>query len=366
MLDIIKHLSLEIGPRGAGTINEKRSAAYIAEQFNKEGLKVEEQEFHTIPTFSYPYIIIYTLLTAAVLLRLFQEMLISIALAIISFIFYLLEEELYWPVLTKFLCIFGPKSRNVIGKFNIGKDKKIAIIAHYDSTKASYIFNPRRVGSLALTIKLNFVASMAILILISASFFINIVEYLALTACIPLIVSLLVLIHRELYHDYVPGANDNASGVAVLISLTKELKNIKNKEIWFIATGSEEAGMIGMYNILGKLRNYHIINIDNVGAGKIYVTKEEGIVIKYRPKGKLYKIASEISSQYGIGQISYTLLPTDATPAMCRSLDCITIIALGEKGIPVNYHWYNDTYEHINENNLEIVKKFVIEIVNRI
>lgn len=49
----------------------------------------------------------------------------------------------------------------------------------------------------------------------------------------------------------------------------------------------------------------------------------------------------------------YLGLSTDATPLLARGFQAVTIIALGEKGIPVNWHWYTDTVDAVDRKNLE-------------
>ena len=77
-----------------------------------------------------------------------------------------------------------------------------------------------------------------------------------------------------------PGANDNASGVAMLISLVDELNKTKNRKFnyLFVCFGGEEAGLVGsrfMSNHLpinkGKIR--FLLNLDIFGSG------EEGITV---------------------------------------------------------------------------------------
>ncbi|MEM3832402.1 MAG: M28 family peptidase [Thermoprotei archaeon] len=367
MITIIKMLSEEIGPRGAGSKEERKAAEYILKSFEEKGLKSKFIVFKTIPTFSYTYILVYSLAILGIIITVMSSI-IGIILMFISFILNLLEEEIYIPILTRTLSILGRESRNVIGILNEGKEKKIAIIAHYDSTKASYSFHPKRVGTLKTTIRLNFLSLALINVLALVGYFtgyLNGLFYWLLIISIPLFVSLIVLMHREIFHKYVPGANDNASGVAVLIDLIDKLKT-SDKEIWFIATGSEEAGMIGMYNMLKHLKGFYIINIDNIGAGRLYYTKKEGIIIKYQCKGRLKEIADEIGKKFKIEPVVYSLLPTDATPAIRRGFTCITIIALDNRGIPENYHWYNDKAEYIKEENLIKARDFVLEIVNKI
>lgn len=80
---------------------------------------------------------------------------------------------------------------------------------------------------------------------------------------------------------YFPGANDNASGVAMLLSLAQHYALKENKpkySIVFIAFGAEEAGLIGskrfsMYPVFPLEKIRLLINLDLMGGG------EDGITI---------------------------------------------------------------------------------------
>ena len=54
--DLLK-LAAEIGPRGACTAAEGKAALYIRGRFEERGLTATTQEFRTIDTYSYLYII---------------------------------------------------------------------------------------------------------------------------------------------------------------------------------------------------------------------------------------------------------------------------------------------------------------------
>ncbi|MBW3544523.1 MAG: M20/M25/M40 family metallo-hydrolase [Bacteroidetes bacterium] len=74
---------------------------------------------------------------------------------------------------------------------------------------------------------------------------------------------------------YFPGANDNASGIAMLLSLAKHFSQPANQpeqDILFVAFGAEEAGLLGssyfVQNPLVPLENISfMINLDITGTG---------------------------------------------------------------------------------------------------
>ncbi|HEY6951778.1 MAG TPA: M28 family peptidase [Bacteroidota bacterium] len=74
-----------------------------------------------------------------------------------------------------------------------------------------------------------------------------------------------------------PGANDNGSGVAVVLELIKTLKNYNwNCSIDFVFFDREENGMIGsqfyIQRVVNRNRHYGMINLDIEGTGdEVYV-----------------------------------------------------------------------------------------------
>jgi aminopeptidase YwaD len=85
---------------------------------------------------------------------------------------------------------------------------------------------------------------------------------------------------------YFPGANDNASGVAMLLYLAKHYSNHKPPcNLVFIAFGGEEAGLLGsryyVDNPIIPLEKTHfVLNLDILGTGEEGVTVVNGAVFK--------------------------------------------------------------------------------------
>ncbi len=97
---------------------------------------------------------------------------------------------------------------------------------------------------------------------------------------------------------YFPGANDNASGVSLLLSLAKHYaKNPAPYTIAFICFGAEEAGLIGSKYFtenplveLSKIR--FLVNLDLVGTGEAGAT-----VVNATLHPKEFSLLNEINSK---------------------------------------------------------------------
>ena len=128
---------------------------------------------------------------------------------------------------------------------------------------------------------------------------------------------ILIGAHLDSYRDS-PGANDNGSGVAVMIELARYLQKIKSKHkgaIKFIAFGAEELGILGSRRYvkensqsLKKCELY--FNIDDVGGNGLgAILLGEVGVIKLPPKLE-DKLSNELAVNPWEGQTSYwRLLP---------------------------------------------------------
>jgi Zn-dependent M28 family amino/carboxypeptidase len=84
---------------------------------------------------------------------------------------------------------------------------------------------------------------------------------------------------------YFPGANDNASGVAMMLSIAKEIQGqpLPNHNVLFIAFAGEEIGLEGSsffvnQHILGGDQISLVLNLDIMGSGEEGITVVNGTV----------------------------------------------------------------------------------------
>jgi Zn-dependent M28 family amino/carboxypeptidase len=85
---------------------------------------------------------------------------------------------------------------------------------------------------------------------------------------------------------YFPGANDNASGVAMLLELSRHIaQNPLNYSVVFVCFSGEEAGLLGSKHFVEKspipLKNIRfLLNLDLIGTGENGATVVNGSVFK--------------------------------------------------------------------------------------
>jgi len=142
---------------------------------------------------------------------------------------------------------------------------------------------------------------------------------------------------------YFPGANDNASGVAMILNLAKHYSTHPPKYTTvFIALSGEELGILGAkaftdHPLIDLTKIKFLVNFDLAGTG------EEGIRIV---NGSIFKEKFDLISKINLQQ---NLMPKiDIRGAACNSDHCFFY----EKGVPCFYIYtqggiraYHDIYD---------------------
>lgn len=226
VMEHVRELADVIGPRPATTDTEAEAADYIQGVFEARGLEVERQEFDCPRTYSWTFVV-YHLVTigAAVVSR--WSGLVALVLAVASTVVFWLDLDTRFSI-SRFLPK-GP-SQNVIARHiprarRGERTRRVVIIAHYDSAKASLAFSPGMVKNFNLSFALmkyaTFLTPVVIVfgMLPFAKRWQPWTWYAALAASAYLVLPLLINVHRELFMHATDGANDNASGVAAMLGV---------------------------------------------------------------------------------------------------------------------------------------------------
>jgi len=376
--DLLK-LAAEIGPRGACTAAEGKAALYIRSRFEERGFEAATQEFFCIDTYSYLYVIYLGIAFACgILSKWFPYYVAPIALAIAVLFAFDLET---FPVISRLLP--HKLSRNVIAETpSAGGKIGMVVVAHYDSARAALSFSPKLVKNFRLSFSLMIGSIFAValltvsnLVVKAASGGTNLWVWIAtLVMCAYMLVPITIMLHREISLDYTPGANDNASGVAAMLALADKVSEEESQVpgIMFVATGAEEVGTAGMVEFLkaygDRIEDALIVNLDNLGVGHVCYIDCEGMLLGHNSSPVLLWLAGKVveKKKFPVWRTSYRLLSTDATPALARGYQAMSVMAFDDEGMLPNWHWETDTVDSIEMENLEVVRGFLWNLARRI
>ncbi|MBU1670264.1 MAG: Zn-dependent exopeptidase M28 [Actinobacteria bacterium] len=374
MSEDVYELAVEIGPRGACTPAEGIAARYIRGRFEERGLECETQEFFTIDTYSYLYMI-YLSVAIACAVASFWFPYVAAPLALVNAVLFALDLETF-PVVSRLL----PQrlSRNVIGRAPSEEGGvSLVVVAHYDSARSALSFSPGMVKGFRKTFSLMIGCVFGVALLCWA----NLVIWIArgdanLWVWIPtvvisayLLVPLYIMIHREAAMTHTSGANDNASGVAAMLALMDKVSEERLGGVMFVATGAEEVGTAGMIRFLAEhgeeVRDALIVNLDNLGIGHLCYIDCEGMLFGHRSDPVLLWLSGKVveARRFPVWKSSYRLLSTDATPALARGYRAMSLMAFDDDGRLPNWHWETDTVEHLSIENLETARGFLWNLV---
>jgi hypothetical protein len=364
------------GHRGSATENERLAAEYLKSEMEAIGLETRLEHFVSYTSFSWVFLIIYGGSFAAGLIG-WEHPFWGVMLSALMLAVFYGECTSRWKPVVSIL----PKrpSQNVLGILkNESARKKLIFVAHYDSSKSGLSFHPAFVNSFRTAFIISAVMMVFLLEALIIRYFGGHGALLSLLRIIPmayLLLPIIILIHRELFGQYVQGAADNASGVATMLAVAEKLSATppRNFEVWFLATGCEEVNLVGMDSFI-RSHQYEInrdatyfLNLDNLGGGSLRYVTAEGMLKAYPSSPEMICAAERVAAQEEFNDVSphvYRLAGLDALVASSRGYKVLSLMGLDQAdGIP-NWHWPTDMPENVDFSLAEKGADFASRIVS--
>jgi hypothetical protein len=327
--------------RGSATPGERRSAEWVAGRLREQGaLDVRLEPFRYQRTFAHAQGIHFGVGALAALRR---SRLLAAA-ALVSF-------ELDYSGRNQWLRRLLPagEGTNVLARLPAYGERRrtVVLVAHHDAAHTGLMWDPRlsqagdraaarsgRRASLALLPELAFAGAALGLRRLPAA-------VLGLSVALSL---------DQARSPVVPGANDNASGVAGVLELVGRLARNRpaGLEVLVLVCGCEESGMGGMAawvrensSSLDPERTL-VLGLDTIGSGEPVVLEAEGGVwpVRYREE--------DVARAERAGLRRWRLGAwTDPALAALAGLPALSILSVREGGFP-NYHLPTDTPENVD------------------
>lgn len=242
----------------------------------------------------------------------------------------------------------------------------VVIVAHLDAAKTGLAWNPRitqsgaerhlRTQKVEPVIGLQGIAlaASAIAALLERGTFLR--RLIGVPAA--LLNLLAVLANLDIARSAsVPGANDNATGVAAALSLAASLAAapLRSTQVEFALVGSEESGMGGFHAFLenrsGNLdpTTTLVLGLDTLGCGTPIVAAAEGALMTHRYGEDELALADEgarlagqpVPQRWRIGGW------TDPLLALTRGIPAISLLSIGPGYYP-HYHHPSDLPEFVD------------------
>jgi Peptidase family M28 len=377
--------------RWPGTDAERRAANRLAERLRGSGRKAQIEPIYVHPE--------YSLVIAAHVLLAIAGSLIALASGAVGFVIVLFAAtSLYLDQNTRLYLLrslfFRRASQAVVSPgAKPSAPARLILSAHYDAAKTGLVFGPRSTRAakglsetarlLLGPIRLIFWAGIVPLLAVSAARMAGVdTTWLSLFQLLPtvvLLITLALLIDIAL-SGIVPGAYDNASGVAAVLSVAQQLDadRPRNLDVWVVLPGAEECNCEGMARWIAANRkkldaeNTYFLNLDSVSFGDPHYLVSEGAIVSYRLDRRMLELCEAIAEADRENGNRYRALPiripfhTDALPANTRRLRAISLIG-AEGGVgPPYYHTHEDTPDKLDEEAMTRAVEFTLELVRQI
>jgi peptidase M28-like protein len=388
-MDVIRELC-SFEDRLAGTDAERRAANRLATRLRDGGRRAEIE-----PTYVHPR---YGLVHATHCALGFAGSLLAIVQPVIGFAIVLATAvsmylDLNYRVYLVRRLFFRRASQNVVSPGQRpDAPARVFLCAHYDAARTGAAFDPKRVARGArLAARLSLPIgpfrilfwSLAILLPIlgarMAGIDSGLISLLQLFPTLILLVGAFLLTDIEL-SGAVPGANDNASGVATVLSLADELgaNPPAHLDVWVLLTGAEECLQEGMRSFVRAHRGdldrqtTYFVNVDTVGHGNVRFEAGAGWVVTYRLNRRLVELCNAIATADREDSNRYQARPLvhgvagDSMPPRIAGFPATAISCRNDLNYVPGYHTPHDTPEHVDPAALDRAHGFALELVRAV
>ena len=269
-------------------------------------------------------------------------------------------------------------SQNVVSPEDGGRPGTLVLVAHYDAGRAGAVF-AWRFADRALE---GFFWSIVVVLACCALRLVGLdalpVTVVQFAATVALIVSVPVLADIAL-SAVVPGANDNASGVATVLRLAERYGgDLDHFDLWVLLTGAEEGMELGVRAWLRAHRrrlaqgSTAFVCVDEVGAGTVRYARKEGYFLPSEHNQSLVELCEQIADEDRHDDARYGARPyvarraTDAFAARAAGFPAVSVSCLGTRDVAPHHHRESDTAENVDPDALERAFGFCSELIELI
>lgn len=371
----IKNLVAELealGHRGSATSNERAAAELVQEHLENLDIEVKLQSFNGHTSYG-TRILVHLLFGFIALALLFWFPLISICLSLTTFVSFLLETSSFPNGLSSIFS--GGKSQNLIGRIPANKQalRRIVICAHLDTQRTGWLWEPRKLKTVAsilgqapgplkapLFVLSLILLTQTVLGIIALQSTVNVEPSLLLIVFSVFYVSAIVVVGQWAVGSFVPGANDNATGVAcaLAVAMRWERSEHDDTELTVLITGCEESGLIGAavwarahQNELAEIPTA-FLNLDTLGCRQLHLLENEcalnGLVCEY-PEA-LLELCRSVATEMSLEMAESHVIPThtDGLAFLVRGIPGITLTSNEVGNFVPNYHLMSDRSENLD------------------
>jgi acetylornithine deacetylase/succinyl-diaminopimelate desuccinylase-like protein len=164
-------------------------------------------------------------------------------------------------------------------------------------------------------------------------------------------------------HKAVPGANDNLTGVAVLVGLGDRLRERppRGLRVILLSAGAEETLQEGIRGFaekhFGELPRdtTYFLNVDSVGSPELTLLEGEGPFVIRENTESFKDLVQRVADRAGIAlrRNMRARTSTDSVVPLRAGYPTATLVSINEFKSIDNYHWPTDVPDNVNMDTVE-------------
>lgn len=381
-LDYIRHLVDTIGPRGSTTEEEAAAASYVSDQLSALGYAPQRQPFLGAESAYAPYAL-FAALALLSLVLFWQPQPVGAAGAALltgAILISVVQELQFKPNLLRWLLRLDD-SQNMVARISAQSERAaqtVVVTAHLDTHRTPLVF---RSAAWLKFFELLMPAGLAAALILLALFVVGIAEpalilrQLALLPGVVMLAILLLMVQAD-RTPFTRGADDNASGVGVLLNLAQRLHEapLQNTEVITVFTGCEEVGAYGadaFFAAHPELRGAVHLTIDQVGGlgTQPCVVRGEQFLVPARSDPALLALADAVLARRpDLGATTRSLHGAygELSIGVKHGLRAIAIGALDAEGHSPNWHKLSDDMTTLDPQVVERCEALIWELLQEV
>ncbi|HEX6461602.1 MAG TPA: M28 family peptidase [Thermoleophilaceae bacterium] len=258
----------------------------------------------------------------------------------------------------------------------------LVFVSHHDAAHSGFFFNPAVASALARFTGLGSggegrfapppmapIAAAPAFVALGAISGLRWLRLLGSLMCTGIIGSFIDMAVRSA----VPGANDNASGVATLLGVARRLSERppEGVTVLCVSTGAEESLMEGMRAFAARHfaqlspERTAVVCVDTVGSAHLVLAGAEGLLRVREYDAELSGLIAACADRLGVplrrgGRMRFA---TDGYVALRHGLPAALLTSVNDAGTPSDYHWHTDTPDRLDYGQIEAAVALCEELV---
>jgi hypothetical protein len=378
----VRYLAETIGPRGSTTPKEAEAAAYARQVLAGLGLQPATEPFASARSAWWPYALAagLVLMGEVLFLGAGRGGAIVATLLTVAVIASMLLELTFRSNPLRWLLPKG-QSQNVWAAIPAADQPKhrLVLMGHLDSHRTPLVFKTDAwVRFFARLVPLGLGSMLLSAVIFALGSFSDALAWRILSLVPTAVVLLLLALTLQAdTTPYTAGANDNATGAGIVLSLAGRLRQtpLPHTEVWAVLTGCEEVGDYGAAAFAQRHRaelaaaGWIVLDtMGGLGAGPCYV-RSETFLLPAKSDPELLRLADALAARrpdlkaYGT---TFHGAYSELSIGVKEGLQSLGFIGLRPDGALPEWHRLTDTVANVDPDAVQRAETFVWELLREI